>query len=919
MRINLTKLIHGALFLALAFLSACGGGGGGDAAPATTYTIGGIVSGLTGTGLVLQNNGGGDLPVSANGNFAFVTPQANSSTYTVTVQTQPSGQICTVNSASGTVSGANVTTVTVTCAASTNTFTIGGTVTGLTGAGLVLQNNGGDNRSISANGNFVFATPLANGSTYTVTVQTQPSGQTCTVTSASGTVSGANVTTVAVACAASTSAFTIGGTVTGLTGAGLVLQNNGGDNLPIATNGSFVFATSQLNGTIYQVTVQTQPTGQTCTVTPNIAVVFAANVTTVVVTCSAITYTIGGSISGLTATGLVLQNNGGDNRSIGSGASVFTFATAIASSAGYSVTVLTQPTGLTCTVSAPSGTVAAANVTSVSVACSVSTYSIGGTISGLTGSGLVLQNNGGDNLTAAPGGYAFATKLAHGSTYNVTVLTQPTSPAQICTVANASGTATAAVTNANVSCVNAYTIRGTITGAADGIGPILQNNGGDNLFIPAITTTGTSFAFSTPVADGASYSVTQLTRARAPSQNCSAITNGSGTVSGGDVTSVTITCVLSTIVPRFAYVTNSTANPILGAADTVSAFTIAAGGDLAAATTPTTATGDEPYAVAVDPTGQFAYVVNRSADSVSVYGVDPVDGFLTVIDADGATTSTQASIATGDIPISIAIHPSGMFAYVANQGNGSTTGNTLSAYGIDITSGALTAIDADAATPLTQSTIATGAYPYAVTVDPTGKFAYVANYTGNDVSSYTINQTSGALTPVGTPVAAGTGPSSIAIDPTGKCALVANNTSDDVKSYTINQTTGALTLVNTVTGAVGSAPRSIAIDPNTGLYAYVANAGAVVPSSVGSVSAYSITLSTCTIAPVNADAVTPALTIAAGTAPISVNVDPSGQFVYVANLGSDNVSVYRIGAGGALTWVQTLLNGAGPTSVTTTQ
>src|SRR5438445_11816167 len=78
--------------------------------------------------------------------------------------------------------------------------TVGGSVSGLTASGLVLRNNGGDDLSISANGSFTFATALANGSAYSVTVQTQPNGQNCSVSNGAGTVSGANVTNVAVAC-----------------------------------------------------------------------------------------------------------------------------------------------------------------------------------------------------------------------------------------------------------------------------------------------------------------------------------------------------------------------------------------------------------------------------------------------------------------------------------------------------------------------------------------------------------------------------------------------------------------------------------------------------------------------------------------------------------------------------------------------
>jgi chitodextrinase len=80
------------------------------------------------------------------------------------------------------------------------TYTIGGSISGLSGT-VVLQNNSSDNKSISAVGSFTFATAINNGASYSVTVITNPSGQTCAVSSGSGNVSGANVTTVLISCA----------------------------------------------------------------------------------------------------------------------------------------------------------------------------------------------------------------------------------------------------------------------------------------------------------------------------------------------------------------------------------------------------------------------------------------------------------------------------------------------------------------------------------------------------------------------------------------------------------------------------------------------------------------------------------------------------------------------------------------------
>ena len=84
-------------------------------------------------------------------------------------------------------------------AASGGSFTVGGSVSGLSGT-VVLQDNGGDDLSVAASGPFTFATKVATGAAYSVTVKTNPSGQTCTVASGSGTMGSANVTSVAVSC-----------------------------------------------------------------------------------------------------------------------------------------------------------------------------------------------------------------------------------------------------------------------------------------------------------------------------------------------------------------------------------------------------------------------------------------------------------------------------------------------------------------------------------------------------------------------------------------------------------------------------------------------------------------------------------------------------------------------------------------------
>lgn len=253
------------------------------------------------------------------------------------------------------------------------THTVGGTVSGLAGSGLVLKLNGSTSLPVSQNGSFTFPAGLATGATYAVTVGTQPSNptQSCVVSNGAGTVGSVDVTNVLVTCAGQPpQLYTVGGRVSGLTGSGLVLKLNGGSDLAMSTNGLFNFPGGLPTGTHYEVTVGAQPSGQVCTVTDGSGTIGAANVSNVRVACAVPTYTVGGTVSGLSGGGLVLRLNGTADLPI-SANGAFTFPGGLADGASYVVTVATQPASprQLCTVGGGSGSIAAANVTGVAVTC----------------------------------------------------------------------------------------------------------------------------------------------------------------------------------------------------------------------------------------------------------------------------------------------------------------------------------------------------------------------------------------------------------------------------------------------------------------------------------------------------------------------------------------------------------------------
>ena len=339
-------LIGGTVAACMILLAGCGGSSG----PAT-YTVRASVSGLSGSGLILQLNAGNDLAVTANGNFTFAMPVTAGMVYYVTVKTQPSSpqQVCTVGNGSGTISTGNA-TVTISCA--TTMHTIGVSVSGLSGTGLALHLNGGNDLAVPANGKFMFATPVTSGTAYHVTVKTQPSSpqQVCTVANGSGTISTGNAT-VTISCA---TVHTVGVSVSGLSGTGLVLQLNGGNDLPIVANGTATFSGAIDSGATYTVAVGTQPTfpAQMCSVANSSGTVGTANVSGITITCVtsiAILHSftggggVAGSIDGAGPNGSLVQGSDGSlyGTTLSGGASI-NVASTVGSGTVFKITLSGQ-------------------------------------------------------------------------------------------------------------------------------------------------------------------------------------------------------------------------------------------------------------------------------------------------------------------------------------------------------------------------------------------------------------------------------------------------------------------------------------------------------------------------------------------------------------------------------------------------
>jgi len=448
-------------------------------------------------------------------------------------------------------------------------------------------------------------------------------------------------------------------------------------------------------------------------------------------------------------------------------------------------------------------------------------YTVGGVVSSMAGSGLVLQNNAGDDLTITNNGsFSFKTTLADGAAYAVTVKTQPTNPAQICTVSKGSGIINSApASNVVVSCTmnsTAVTINGSfvyksnynsatvssykIDASSGALGSNATVTAGANPNIVVVDSTG-AFAYVSNVSDGtvSAFNVDPTTGALTAIETAVA--------AGTYPNPVTVATVNS---KQYAYVSNMGSNNVF-------VYAIETDGSLTYKQTVNTETS--PANVVVDSTGKFAYVPNVTSGTISVYTIDQDTGLLTA----------GSLISTGSYPISmtiLTIDSSTQFAYVPNMGSG-----TISVYSINSSTGALTAVETEAA----------GTYPMSVTVnwiDSTHAFAYVSCVGSNNIYVYTINQSTGALTPsvITATVTTGTYPNpvTIAMVNSKQYAYVSckgiSSSSYYIYIYSVNSD-GSLAAVTQVT--TGTDPNPVRVD-STGNFAYVSSAG------LGTVYAYKI-------------------------------------------------------------------------------
>ncbi len=223
----------------------------------------------------------------------------------------------------------------------------------------------------------------------------------------------------------------------------------------------------------------------------------------------------------------------------------------------------------------------------------------------------------------------------------------------------------------------------------------------------------------------------------------------------------------------------------IGNMNEVAAFTIGSNGALTpVANSPFNTNDTTPIAAAVDSTGSFLYVSNNMSflGTISAFTIGS-DGSLTALPGSPFTTTSAGG------PGNLAVNPKANFLYVPLAGTTAPL-DLVAGYSFD-SSGALTSIS----TPYM-----VGEQPASVLVDPSGKFLFSADFGGNDISAFTIDSSTGALSPVsGSPFAASSNPLSLAINASSSLLFATSGTSTSIFAFTINSS-GQLTAVAPLNG-----------------------------------------------------------------------------------------------------------------------
>ena len=287
-------------------------------------------------------------------------------------------------------------------------------------------------------------------------------------------------------------------------------------------------------------------------------------------------------------------------------------------------------------------------------------------------------------------------------------------------------------------------------------------------------------------------------------------------------------------------------------------------------------------------TVRWVFSTDFSENSVLGYRVNPDNGVL--------EPTTMKASKTGEHPTAVVVSTDRDYVYVANRGRSDGAcgeGCNISAYAKDQISGALVELD--------DSPFPAGRGPVALVIHPGGKFVYVVNVISSDVQAY-AKRDDGSLAELGPANAVGRHPFSVAISPNGHFLYVSNQDDATVSAFEVGRD-GKLRPVRGSPFETGLRPRAMVVDPADS-HLYVLNYG-VNPLSSREEACYGeyagrrgrgCSISVFTINPESGSlsAIEGSPFESLGTNPLECVMDYAGRYLFVADVGSGDVSVYAV-------------------------
>jgi 6-phosphogluconolactonase len=372
------------------------------------------------------------------------------------------------------------------------------------------------------------------------------------------------------------------------------------------------------------------------------------------------------------------------------------------------------------------------------------------------------------------------------------------------------------------------------------------------------------FVFAIPSPNTISWRIVAQLQPYSPAQRC-VVRNGSFWTTNANIPDVEIVC------GEYSYVVN-------GADNTISAFSVDSTTGALTLVGPPVSAGVAPAAIAGTSDKKYLYSVNSGSNEVSAFAVNPGTSAL--------ATVPGTAIVAGTTPRALALYNGTYngFLYVANTGS-----DNLSAYQIDQSTGV--------PTPLSPASYATGAGPRAIAILPASppfpyapSLLYVANTGGShDISAFQIDAATGDLSQIaGSPFVSGSSVTSLAFGAEGAFlyAADANGGTAAIFGFLVDRFSGALSPLSGFPLALPLC--NYVVTDQTGAYLYATTGTDLL--------GYSIDAATGALTAL------PGFPIAVGANVRSVSIDPTNQFLYVANGSAGTVTSYTLNAAtGALT------------------